>query len=107
LAFTSDGQHLLCVVNGAQENAYVQIFRITGTEALHPVCVDYHTRLRISGLLAVQGINGLLVTLTRNEQCFFDNGEIPYEVKLWTLDMPVHGQWLCALFVCLLDLYCI
>lgn len=94
MVFTPDGNSLVCAINGAEENSYVQVWRIIkddngafqGTEKLAKVYNQYHNILRVNGLLTVDYVKGHIVTIARNDQCFFDNSDIAYEIKLWQHD---------------------
>ena len=84
---------MVCGINGAEENAYVQVWRIDGNdgivrgvEQLHKVYNQYHNILRVNGLLTVDYVKSHIVTISRNDQCCFDNNDIAYEIKLWQHD---------------------
>lgn len=95
MVFTNDGSSLVCAINGGEENGHVQVWKIISTdgdsivrgiEKLQKVYSQYHNVLRVNGLLTVDYIKGNIVTIARNNECLFDNGDIAYELRLWEHD---------------------
>lgn len=96
MVFSQDGSSLIAVINGGEDNAYVQVYKIRGITSTTPTIIgnetfqtvfhQYHHQLRIESLLAVESLVDGIVTISRNNQFLFEQQQLVYQIKYWAYD---------------------